>query len=222
MCLVLLYYTIIVYSMLTRTVIFYTRCGVHLHYHLQSCYKDWESRWSDGDHKSYISKNNSTTKWKACSALEDVLLHPTWFRNFDNACYYYCFFKNVLSFLFSLINLYNLLETPYCQFYVYMKALNLAVDGKVTEYIIPSFKKIDSFLKDWKIGIPEQQELFLTISNILKENKRYSRKCLHFDFNLIFSLFTCRGSRSIFSVSIYHDDSPLGPQSTIHNTENNN
>jgi len=80
-----------------------------------------------------------------------------------------------LSFLYSLINLYNLLETPYCQFYVYMKTLNLAVDGKVTEFIIPSFKKIDNFLKDWKIGIPEQRELFLAISNILKENKRCSR-----------------------------------------------
>ena len=74
-----------------------------------------------------------------------------------------------------MISLYNLLETPYCQFYVYMKLLNLAVDGKVTEHIIPSFNKIDNFLKDWKIGIPEQRELFLAVSNILKENKRYSR-----------------------------------------------
>ncbi|BAT95196.1 hypothetical protein LR48_Vigan02g154700 [Vigna angularis] len=79
-----------------------------------------------------------------------------------------------------LINLYNLLETPYCQFYVYMKTLNLAVDGKVTEFIIPSFKKIDNFLKDWKIGIPEQRELFLAISNILKENKSMSKDALKF------------------------------------------
>ncbi|XP_027938299.1 eukaryotic translation initiation factor 3 subunit M-like isoform X1 [Vigna unguiculata] len=79
-----------------------------------------------------------------------------------------------------LINLYNLLETPYCQFYVYMKTLNLAVDGKVTEFIIPSFKKIDNFLKDWKIGIPEQRELFLAISNILKENKSVSKDALKF------------------------------------------
>ncbi|XP_061366513.1 uncharacterized protein LOC133309728 [Gastrolobium bilobum] len=79
-----------------------------------------------------------------------------------------------------LINLYNLLETPYCQFYVYTKLLNLAVDGKVTEYIIPSFKKIDSFMKDWKIGIPEQRELFLTISNILKENKSMSKDSFKF------------------------------------------
>ncbi|KAL2325673.1 hypothetical protein Fmac_024731 [Flemingia macrophylla] len=79
-----------------------------------------------------------------------------------------------------LINLYNLLETPYCQFYVYMKILNLAVDGKVTEHIIPSFKKIDNFLKDWKIGIPEQRELFLAICNILKENKSMSKDAFKF------------------------------------------
>ncbi|KAL2561078.1 hypothetical protein AAZV13_20G061200 [Glycine max] len=79
-----------------------------------------------------------------------------------------------------MISLYNLLETPYCQFYVYMKLLNLAVDGKVTEHIIPSFNKIDNFLKDWKIGIPEQRELFLAVSNILKENKSMSKDAFKF------------------------------------------
>ncbi|KAK7316284.1 hypothetical protein VNO77_35209 [Canavalia gladiata] len=88
-----------------------------------------------------------------------------------------------------LINLYNLLETPYCQFYVYMKALNLAADGKVTEYIIPSFKKIDSFLKDWKIGVPEQRELFLTISNILKENRSMSKDAFKFLTNYLATFY---------------------------------
>ena len=86
----------------------------------------------------------------------------------------------MFSILYRLFNLYNLLETPYSQFYVYMKALNLAINGKVTDYIIPSFKKMDSFLKDWNIGIVDQRELFLTISNILKENKRYSWDIFHF------------------------------------------
>ncbi|KAL1291118.1 hypothetical protein AAHE18_20G178500 [Arachis hypogaea] len=49
-----------------------------------------------------------------------------------------------------LINLYNLVETPYYRFYIYMKALNLAAEGKVTKYIIPSLKNIDNFLKDRK------------------------------------------------------------------------
>ncbi|XP_077211291.1 uncharacterized protein LOC143846678 [Tasmannia lanceolata] len=71
-----------------------------------------------------------------------------------------------------LFNLYNLLENPYSRFFVYTKALDLAVYGKVTEHIIPSFKKMDSFLKEWNIGILDQREIFLTISNILKENKR--------------------------------------------------
>lgn len=75
----------------------------------------------------------------------------------------------------SLFNLYNLLESPYSRFYVYMKALNLAVSGNVVEHIIPSFKKIDNFLKEWDIGTPDQRELFLAISNVLKENKRYIR-----------------------------------------------
>lgn len=76
-------------------------------------------------------------------------------------------------FSYSLFNLYNLLENPYSRFYVYMKALSLALEGKVTEHIIPSTNNIDSFLKEWNLGILDQRNLFLAISNVLKENKRY-------------------------------------------------
>ncbi|GFY84860.1 proteasome component (PCI) domain protein [Actinidia rufa] len=69
-----------------------------------------------------------------------------------------------------MFNLYNLLENPYSRFFVYMKALDLAINGKVTEHIIPSFRKMDDLLKEWNIGIQDQRKLFLTISNILKEN----------------------------------------------------
>ena len=72
----------------------------------------------------------------------------------------------------SLFNLYNLLENPASCFFVYMKALSVAVSGKVTEHVIPSFKNIDSFLREWNLGVKDQRELFLTISNALKENKR--------------------------------------------------
>ncbi|CAI9303206.1 unnamed protein product [Lactuca saligna] len=71
-----------------------------------------------------------------------------------------------------LFNLYNLLKNPYSQFYVYMNALKLAMNGKVIEHIIPSFKKIDSFLKEWNLGVHDQRGIFLTISNILKKHKR--------------------------------------------------
>ena len=74
-----------------------------------------------------------------------------------------------------MFNLYNLLENPYSRFYVYMKALDLSLKGKVPEHIIPSLKKIDSFLREWNIGIIEQRELFLAISDVLKGSKRYHR-----------------------------------------------
>nr|XP_043606160.1 eukaryotic translation initiation factor 3 subunit M-like [Erigeron canadensis] len=79
-----------------------------------------------------------------------------------------------------LFNLYNLLENPYCRFYVYMGALKLAIDGKVTEHIIPSFKKIDSFLKEWDLGVHDQRELYLAISNVLKEHKSSPKEILKF------------------------------------------
>ena len=73
----------------------------------------------------------------------------------------------------SLFNLYSLLENPYNRFFVYTKALDFAVNGKVTESVMPSFKKIDALLLEWNIGKMDQRELFLAISNILKDNKRY-------------------------------------------------
>ena len=78
----------------------------------------------------------------------------------------------------SLFNLYNLLDNASCRFYVFMKALTLAVSGKVTEHVIPSFKKIDSFLKEWNLEVQDQRELFLSVANALKDSKRYDRKDL--------------------------------------------
>ncbi|ESQ41537.1 hypothetical protein EUTSA_v10013660mg [Eutrema salsugineum] len=79
-----------------------------------------------------------------------------------------------------LFNLYNLLDHPNARFQVYMKALELAVNGKVTEYIVPSFKKIDSFLKEWNIDINDQRKLFLAIANVLRENKSLAKDSLEF------------------------------------------
>ncbi|XP_041002691.1 eukaryotic translation initiation factor 3 subunit M-like [Juglans microcarpa x Juglans regia] len=79
-----------------------------------------------------------------------------------------------------LFNLYNLLENPHGQFHVYMKALTLASNGKATEHIVPSFKKMDSFLQQWNIGISDRRELFLTISNVLKEHKSSSKDSFKF------------------------------------------
>ncbi|KAJ4892693.1 Proteasome component (PCI) domain protein [Raphanus sativus] len=79
-----------------------------------------------------------------------------------------------------LFNLYNLLDHPYARFQVYMKALTLAVEGKVTEYVVPSFKKIDNFLKEWNVDTKDQRQLFLAIANVLRENKSLVNESLKF------------------------------------------
>ncbi|KAJ8549961.1 hypothetical protein K7X08_033668 [Anisodus acutangulus] len=79
-----------------------------------------------------------------------------------------------------LFNLYNLLENPYSRFSVYMKALNLVINDKVAEHILPSFKKIDSFLKEWNLGVKDQRVLFLKISNILKQTEGSAKECFKF------------------------------------------
>lgn len=79
-----------------------------------------------------------------------------------------------------LFNLYNLLENPYSKYFVYTKALDLAVTGKVTDHVLPTFKKIDSLLKEWKLEKLDQRALFLAISNILKDNKSMGKESLSF------------------------------------------
>nr|GMD09473.1 eukaryotic translation initiation factor 3 subunit M-like [Ipomoea batatas] len=82
--------------------------------------------------------------------------------------------------LFSLFNLYNLLADPYSRFLVYKKALNLAISGKATEHVLSSFKKLDNILKEWDLGVEDQRELFLTVSNIMKEHKWYTKESFKF------------------------------------------
>jgi hypothetical protein len=71
----------------------------------------------------------------------------------------------------SLFSLYNLLPSPYGKAFVYKKALELATAGKAAEYIIPSFKNIDSFVSEWGIDNLEKRELYLAITTILKDHK---------------------------------------------------
>lgn len=149
---------------------FSSRSGVYLYCYLQSCHKAWKSGRSTWDGKTYIRENHSATNWQACIALEDVMWHDDCNFNIQ----YFGFLSYVCTFSStSLFNLYNLLENPYSRFFVYMKALNLAVNGKVAEHIIPSLKKIDSFLKEWNVEIKDKRELFLGVANVLKESKRY-------------------------------------------------
>ncbi|KAL9674633.1 hypothetical protein QQ045_030905 [Rhodiola kirilowii] len=79
-----------------------------------------------------------------------------------------------------LFTLYNLLEDPFSRFLVYMKALTLALNAKFFDHIIPSFKKIDSFVTEWNIGVSDQRELFLAIANVLRENKSSPRDSFKF------------------------------------------
>jgi translation initiation factor 3 subunit M len=74
-------------------------------------------------------------------------------------------------FRYSLFTLYNLLPSPHGKAFVYKKALELATASKAAEFIIPSFKNIDSFVSDWGIGDLEQRELFLAVARILKDQK---------------------------------------------------
>lgn len=100
-----------------------------------------------------------------------------------------------------------------------MKALNLAVSGKVIEHVVPSFKKLDAFLGEWNLGIKDKRDLFLTVANILKDSKRlvflHIYVCMHV-MRLIYNQFLSRVYfLSDSGISAYQQKSLLTTLSSI-------
>ncbi|CAM6087631.1 unnamed protein product [Calypogeia fissa] len=75
-----------------------------------------------------------------------------------------------------LFHLYNILGNSYGRFLTFKRALKLAILGKVTEVIVPSLKRLDTFIKEWNIGNSEKRELYITASNVLKDTKGASKE----------------------------------------------
>lgn len=73
----------------------------------------------------------------------------------------------------SLFHLYNVLENPYGRFLIFKRVLKLAVVGKATELVIPTFKRMDSFLLEWNVTESDKRDIFLSATNILKDQKGY-------------------------------------------------
>jgi len=74
-----------------------------------------------------------------------------------------------------LFHLYNVLENPYGRFLIFKRVLKLAVIGKVTELVVPTFKRMDSFLQEWNVTESDKRDIFLSATNILKEQKGYTK-----------------------------------------------
>lgn len=79
-----------------------------------------------------------------------------------------------------LFSLYNLLPSLSGKALVYRKALELAAAGKAADCVVPTFKNIDAFVAYWGIGKPEQRELFLAVSRVLKDQKGMTKEYFKF------------------------------------------
>lgn len=80
-----------------------------------------------------------------------------------------------------------MLENPYGRFLIFKRVLKLAVGGKVTELVIPTFKRMDSFLLEWNIKESNKRDIFLSASNILKDQKGYDSIELRYISNRVFT-----------------------------------
>jgi translation initiation factor 3 subunit M len=69
--------------------------------------------------------------------------------------------------------LYNVLENPYGRFLIFKRVRKLAVAGKVTELVVPTFKRMDSFIQEWNVSESDKRDIFLSATNILKDQKGY-------------------------------------------------
>ncbi|KAG0625071.1 hypothetical protein M758_2G025500 [Ceratodon purpureus] len=74
-----------------------------------------------------------------------------------------------------LFHLYNVLENPYGRFLIFKRVLKLAVAGKVPELIVPTFKRMDSFIQEWNVSESDKRDIFLSATNILKDQKGYTK-----------------------------------------------
>ncbi|CAK9223417.1 unnamed protein product [Sphagnum troendelagicum] len=79
-----------------------------------------------------------------------------------------------------LFHLYNMLGNPYGRFLIFKRAVKLAIAGKVTDLIVPSFKRLDAFLREWHIGESDKRDLYLSATNILKDQKGSSKESYSF------------------------------------------
>uniref|UniRef100_A0A453NBX9 Uncharacterized protein n=1 Tax=Aegilops tauschii subsp. strangulata TaxID=200361 RepID=A0A453NBX9_AEGTS len=79
-----------------------------------------------------------------------------------------------------LFSLYNLLPSLSGKALVYRKALELAAAGKTADCVVPTFKNIDAFVAYWGIGKPEQRDLFLAVTRILKDQKGMTKEYFKF------------------------------------------
>ncbi|KAF7040478.1 hypothetical protein CFC21_050375 [Triticum aestivum] len=82
-----------------------------------------------------------------------------------------------------LFSLYNLLPSLSGKAMVYRKALEVAAAaaGKAAaDCVVPTFKNIDAFVAYWGIGKPEQRELFLAVTRILKDHKGMTKDYFKF------------------------------------------
>lgn len=84
-----------------------------------------------------------------------------------------------------LFHLYNVLENPYGRFLIFKRVLKLAVAGKVTELIVPIFKRMDAFLHEWNISENDKRDIFLSATNILKDQKGYTKDSYAFLFKYL-------------------------------------
>eukprot|EP00243_Klebsormidium_subtile_P003068 TRINITY_DN16214_c0_g1_i1.p1 TRINITY_DN16214_c0_g1~~TRINITY_DN16214_c0_g1_i1.p1 ORF type:complete len:415 (+),score=133.81 TRINITY_DN16214_c0_g1_i1:212-1456(+) len=75
-----------------------------------------------------------------------------------------------------LFFVYNQLKHPYGRYAVFVKALEVALEGKAPELVIPTLRKLDTLIKEWAIGGKEQRGLFLLGTQILREGKTKDSK----------------------------------------------
>eukprot|EP00897_Mesotaenium_endlicherianum_P002776 jgi/Mesen1/2526/ME000161S01579 len=79
-----------------------------------------------------------------------------------------------------LFGLYNILKSPSSRFQLYMEALRFATAGKVADLIIPSFKRLDAFIKEWNLKTSDVRLLYLQVTNILKDHKGSARESYNY------------------------------------------
>lgn len=70
-----------------------------------------------------------------------------------------------------LFVLYNAVKAPFGRFQVYLRGLEFAAAARAADAFVPSFRRLDAFVREWGAGPRELRPLYLAVTNVLRETK---------------------------------------------------
>lgn len=79
-----------------------------------------------------------------------------------------------------LLSLFNMVEYPAGKYTVFTHVLRYAQSAQVAELLLPSIKKVETWVKDWGLSNDESRAVYLAVANLCSGQSSASKEHLHY------------------------------------------